>query len=100
MFQKALSFLLVFSWIVLSGFDVTEDLELPNPSSFENSTDDDLTGNRPAGLLARNIIETATDEGSRCSSLLQACPAPSGIGTPRFSQRASKLHKVYRVFLI
>jgi hypothetical protein len=100
MFRKALSVLLVFSWIVLSGLDVVEDLDLPDQIEFQNSTKAASRGNGPSGPLARNIVESATDGGIRCSSWLEQLTAPTINYAPYFSRKVSKLHKVHRVFLI
>jgi hypothetical protein len=100
MLQKALAGLLIFSWIVLSGFDVLEDLDLPDQVEIRDSNEAPLPGNGSAGLLARNIVETATHAGIRCSNLLEQFTAPTTIYTPHSSQRVSKLHKVHHVFII
>ena len=100
MLRKPISVLLVFSWIVLSGFDVLEDLDLPDQIRFEDSTQVPSPGNGSAGLLARNIVETATHAGIRYSNSLEQYTAPITIYIPHSSQRVSKLHKVHHVFII
>jgi hypothetical protein len=100
MLRKTLSALLVFSWIILSGLDVVEDLDLPDPIQLQDSTEAPLRGSPSAGLLARNIIETATHAGIRCSNSLEQFSHPVTTYTPHYSQRVSKLHKVHHVFII
>jgi hypothetical protein len=100
MLQRALANLLIFSWIVLSGFDVTEDLSLPDPFAFQDSSSHDSSENGPAGLLARNIVESAAHEGIRCSSLQKHVATAIEIRDPDVFHKVSKLHKVLHVFII
>ena len=100
MLRKALPLLLIGSWIILSGFDVTEDLDLPQLIGYQDPSDDGSNGNGPAGLLARNIVESATHEGIRASNLLEHRARPIAFHVPHLSQKVSKLHKVNHIFLI
>jgi hypothetical protein len=99
MLRRAISVVLVFSWVILAGIDVLEDLDLPDRIEFQCSSKTTL----PAGSgapLARNIVESATHSGIRCSGWLEQLTPPVTIHTPHLSQKVSKLHKVNRVFLI
>ncbi len=100
MLRKTLSALLVFSWMILSGLDVVEDLDLPDPIQLKDSTEPPLPVSASAGLLASNIVETATHAGIRCCNPLEQFTHPITTYTPHSSQRVSKLHKVHHVFLI
>ena len=100
MLRRAISVVLVFSWIVLSGIDVLEDLDLPDRIEFQCSSKTTLPGVGSGAPLARNIVESATQGGSRCYSWLEQFNPPITIYTPHLSQKVSKLHKVNRVFLI
>ncbi len=100
MVREPLSVLLVFSWIILSGLDVVEDLDLPDQIEFQNATDAPVAANRSAGPLARNIVESATYVGMRNATVLEQFTAGVAIYTPNPSQKVSKLHKLKRVFLI
>ena len=100
MLRRFIALLLVFSWIGLSGFDVTEDLNFPDQIEFQSSTDLPITSNGPAGLLARNIVESADHTPSRCPNLLEQFATRKTTYTPHHSHKTSKLHKVHRVFLI
>ena len=100
MLRKAMAILLVFSWITLSGFDVVEDLDLPDQIEFQSSTDSPITGNGSAGILASNIVESADHTQSRRPNLLAQFAASITLYTPHLSHKVSKLHKVHRVFLI
>ena len=100
MLRKLLGLLLVFSWISLSGFDVTEDLDLPDQMEFQSSTDSPETGHGPVRLLVRNIVESANQPHSLWPSLLEQFATTKNIYTPHHFQKTSKLHKLHRVFLI
>ena len=100
MLRRFIALLLVFSWIGLSGFDVTEDLDLPDQIEFQSSTDSPTATNGPAGLLARNIVETANNTQSRCANLLEQFATRKTTYAAHHSHKTSKLHKVHRVFLI
>lgn len=100
MLKRVLGLLLVFSWISLSGFDVTEDLDLPDQIEFKTSTDSPIATHGPAGLLARNIIESADLAPSRCPNLLEQFATLRTTCIPYHFQKTSKLHKIHRVFLI
>jgi hypothetical protein len=99
MLRRTLAIALVLSWIILSGYDVTEDLDLPAQTALQESTES-ASGTGFAGLLARNIVESAAHEGVRCSSLLEQRTAPRMVEKPQLAQKISRLHKVNRVFII
>jgi hypothetical protein len=100
MLRKIVSALLVCSWIILSGLDVVEDLDLPDRIEFQDTADAPSATTAPAGLLARNIIETATHAGNRCSNSLEQFTHPTPLYIPHGSDKVSKLHKVHHVFII
>jgi len=100
MSRKAVALFLVFSWILLSGLDVVEDLDLPDRIAFQNSGEAAAARNGSTGPLARNIVESAIYAGIRWSTVLEQLAPPVINYVPYFSQKISKLHKVNRVFLI
>jgi len=99
MLKRFVALLLVFSWIILSGYDVVEDLDLPDQTEFQSSIDDPIVG-ASTGILARNIIESADYTPSRCPNLLEQFGVLKTTYVPHHSQKTSKLYKVHRVFLI
>ena|SRR3989337_1216674 len=100
MLVKRLALLLAFSWVILSGYDVIEDLDLPDQVELHNPTDALSRGTGSAGLLARNIVESADRPHLRCASLPEHYFELTASYTPSVSHRIFKLHKVHQVFLI
>ena len=99
MLKRSLLLLLVFSWIILSGYDVVEDLDLPDQIEFQNSTDEPIAVGFN-GLLARNIVESADHTPNRCPNLLEQYARLEITYTLHHSRKTSKLHKLHRVYLI
>ena len=99
MLRKRLALLLAFSWVILSGYDVSEDLDLPDRIAL-HSASDALSGAGPAGLLARNIVESADRPHLRCAILPEHYFKFAASYAPSVTQRVFKLHKVNQVFLI
>jgi len=100
MLRRFIALLLVFSWISLSGFDVTEDLVVPDQTEFQSSADSPIATNGPAGLLTRNIVETANETHSLYPNLLERFATDRAVYTPRHPPKISKLHKINCVLLI
>jgi hypothetical protein len=100
MLRRFVALLLVFSWIILSGYDVVEDLDLPNQIEFQSSMPDPVAPLGSSGLLTRNIVESADHTPYRCQCLLEQLAIRKITYTPHYSQKTSKLHKIHRVFLI
>jgi hypothetical protein len=100
MLRRFVALFLVFSWIILSGFDVVEDLDLPDQIEFQSSSDDAIAVNFPHGLLAGNIDESADHTPSRRPNLLEQFATRKVTDTLPHSHKTSKLHKVHCVFLI
>ena len=100
MLVKRLALLLAFSWVILSGYDVIEDLDLPDRIALHSSSDALSRGAGPAGLLTRNIVESADRPHLRCASLPEHHLEFTASYAPSVIQRVFKLHKVNQVFLI
>jgi hypothetical protein len=99
MLKRSVALLLVFSWTILSGYDVVEDLDLPDQVEFQSSTDDPIAVHSN-GLLTRNIVESADHTVGRSDNLLEQFATRKANYNPHQSLKTSKLHKVHRVFLI
>jgi hypothetical protein len=99
MLRRFVALLLVFSWIILSGYDVVEDLDLPDQIEVQSSSDDPIAVGSN-GVLARNIVESANHTPYRCHCLLEQFATQKASYPPHYSHKTSKLHKVHRVFLI
>jgi hypothetical protein len=100
MLRKRLALLLVVLWVILSGYDVTEDLNLPDRVALHHTTDALSFGAGSAGLLARNIVESADRPRLRYASSPEHYLEFTASYAPSLSQRVFKLHKVNQVFLI
>ena len=100
MLRKRLALLLALSWVILSGYDVIEDLDFPDRMELHNSADTLFRGSGSAGLLAGNVVESADRPQLRCASLPEHYLEFTASYTPSPSQRVFKLHKVNQVFLI
>ena len=100
MLRKRLALLLALSWVILSGYDVIEDLDLPDRIALHTPSDALSRGAGSAGLLARNIVESADRPHLRCASLAEHYLEFTASYPPSFSQKVFKLHKVNQVFLI
>ncbi|HEX2244638.1 MAG TPA: hypothetical protein VHK27_15595 [Gammaproteobacteria bacterium] len=100
MLRKRLALLIALSWVILSGHDVIEDLDLPDPIAVHSSSNALSGAAGPAGLLARNIVESADRPHLRCASLPERHLEFAASYAPSATQRVFKLHKVNQVFLI
>jgi hypothetical protein len=100
MLRKRLALLLALSWVILSGYDVIEDLDLPDRIEIHNPADALSRGAGSAGLLARNIVESADRPHLRYANLLEHYLEFAASSIRTLSQRVFKLHKVNQVFLI
>jgi hypothetical protein len=86
--------------MVLSGADLVEDLDLPERIEFDDPAESEIPSNPFAGLLTRNIVESAAHEGIRSANLLGAFIAEITIHKPHLTLTIAKLYKVFRVFII
>ena len=100
MLRKRLALLVALSWVILSGYDVVEDLDLPERIALHSPSNALSRGAGPAGLLARNIVESADRPLLRCASLPEHHLEFTASYAPSVTQRVFKLHKVNQVFLI
>ncbi|MGH8545937.1 MAG: hypothetical protein ACREX3_20390 [Gammaproteobacteria bacterium] len=103
MLRRLLVVLLLFSWVVLSGFDLLEDLTLDSESRAyaQGATDKFPSPNfKHRGSLANNIVESAARAQVFCPSLLRLSAYQSPLHLVLSSRRVLKLHKLHRVFLI
>ena len=99
MLRRALAVLLVLLWVILSGFDALEDLDLPGGIEAHSSTDVPLSRGQ-TGRLVNNIVESADHSRIRHSGLLDQPTTEVSVDTHSPSPRHFKLHKLHRVFLI
>jgi hypothetical protein len=100
MCQKAVAAILICTWLILSGADLLEDLDLPDRTEFDDPAESEIPSNPFAGLLTRNIVESAAHEGIRFANLLGAVIAEIIVHKPHPTQSIAKLYKVFHVFII
>lgn len=99
MLRRALAFLLVLFWVVLSEFDVLEDLNLPGGIEIDSSTDVPLSGGQ-TGRLVNNSVESADNSRIRRFAVLDQRIIDVFVDTHTRFPKSFKLHKLHRVFLI
>jgi hypothetical protein len=100
--RKTLATLLVCGWIILSGFDLLEDLHSADQTSVTKPSPERTSPSVAGGFgtLANNIVETALRPKRLYTVLFSSsyvAPALDAICEVRTSFR---LHKLYQVFLI
>ena len=100
MARKFLALLLITSWIRLSGFDVLEDLDLPDRCELYSSTASPLLDHGQTARPTHNIIESAGHSRLRYFSLMEQPAAQLLICSPTLFQKIHKLHKLHHAFLI
>lgn len=100
MARKFLALLLTISWISLSGFDVLEDLDVPEQHEIYSSTAIPLLDRGQTARLTHNIVESAGQSRLRYFSSMEQPATQLLICSPTVSQRTYKLHKLYHAFLI
>lgn len=98
MLRKRLALLLALSWVILSGYDVIEDLDLPDQIELHNPTDALSRGTGSAGLLARNIVESADRPYQRCTSLPEHYFELTASYTPASPTESSNFTKYTKCF--
>ena len=99
MLRKVLARLLVVFWVILSGFDLVEDLELPNSVKIAASPAS-LLNTAPRLHALNNIVESADHKADSFACVFDLQPADVSVGSFAGSNRVSRLHKLHRVYLI
>jgi hypothetical protein len=100
MARKLLPLLLIFFWIGLSGVDILEDLDVPDQVELYNSTANPLLDHGQTARLTHNIVESAGHSKIRFTCLLEQAAGEVLTGSPSWSQKTAKLHKLHHVYLI
>ena len=100
MLRKRLALLLALSWVILSGYDVIEDLDFLHRIELQNSADTLFRGSVSAGLLAGNIVESADRPLLRYTSSPEHYLEFTASYVPSSSHKVFKFHNVNQVYLI
>jgi len=102
MLRKSLAILLLFSWVILSGFDLLEDLQFESGTSAysQGPIDKSLPYLKHRASLANNIVESANHAQLFYPSLLRLAAVQWPIQPVLSFHKVSQLHKLHHVFLI
>jgi hypothetical protein len=103
MLRKSLAALLILSWVVLSGFDLLEDLEFKTgPGAYSEGTPDKTLPPHFKHRVspANNIVESAHIEQLFHPSLLGLTAFRACNHSVSSFCWVSELYKLHRVFLI
>jgi len=100
MLRKVLACLLIVSWVILSGLDLLEDLDLPIEVAVHSPLEGPLPNLGPGVDLVNNILESG-DRTKLCHSELFKLAAIYLSGDAVLSfKKVFRLHKLHRVYLI
>jgi hypothetical protein len=100
--RRKLAVLLIVGWVILSCFDVLEDLEFPGGATVSGRAHDPSSASSTAGwgALANNIVESAYRTAQTYVDVFYSLVlGPDRDAIPIFRTHF-QLHKLYRVFLI
>jgi hypothetical protein len=100
MLRKALAVLLVFSWVILSGFDLLEDFDLPIQIGVHQPLGNSPPSGGPGVDLVNNLLESGDRTRFSYVGLLALSVVDSSVDRSTVSKKVSKIHKLHRVFLI
>ena len=102
MCRKLIATLLIAGWVILSGFDVLEDLEFPGEVVVSRlSHDPDSTSTVAGwGALANNIVESAYRIQHASFDLVGSATLTLDLASVPDFRAYFPLHKRYHVFLI
>jgi hypothetical protein len=98
--RKLLGFLLIVSWVILSGVDLVQDLKLPNPVQINALPDHSAPKTSPGLAALNNIVESADHKRLPYATLFDSVSVNLFIGGAIVFKKVFRLHKLHRVFLI
>jgi hypothetical protein len=101
MLRKALAVLLVFSWVILSGFDLLEDFDLPIQIGVHQPLGNSPPSGGPGVDLVNNLLESGDRTRFSHTGLFALLLVfDSSVDGSKVSKKVSKIHKLHRVFMI
>lgn len=100
MLRKALAVLLVFSWVILSGFDLLEDFDFPVQVGVHSPVEGSLPNVAPGVNSVNNLLESGDRPRLSYAGLFEVPIVHLSVGGPLVSKRIVKIHKFHRIFLI
>ena len=98
--RKLLGSWLIVSWVILSGFDLVEDLELANPIEVHALPDDSLPNAAPRLNGLNNIVESADHKPPSYVWFFNLIVVDSSVDGILVFKKVFPLHILHRVFLI
>lgn len=99
MLRKALAVLLILSWVILSGFDLLEDLDLPIQAGIDGPLQD--SGPKGPGVdLVNNLLESGDRARFSHGGLFALPVVDLPVEATTVSKKVFKIHKLNHVFLI
>ena len=100
MFRKVLAVLLMVSWVILSGYDLLEDLDVPSQVGVHSATEGSPPNVGQRIDLVNNIVESADRPRLFDAELFELPGIDLAVARALFSERVFQLHKLHCVFLI
>ena len=102
MSRKILATLLVCGWIILSGFDLLEDLHSSDQTIVRKGSQERTSPSMAGGLgtIANNIVESALRPKRLYTVLFSSSNVALALDATFEVRTSFRLHKLYRVFLI
>ena len=100
MYRKPLAILLVCSWVILSGFDLLEDLDESLDPGAQSSRACRVPHGASGTNVANNIVESADRVQPFYTGLFDLPSVHASADLDLSFKKASQLHKLHRVFLI
>jgi hypothetical protein len=89
------------SWVILSGFDLAEDLNLPKPTNVHAPPDASVPNGDRGVSVVNNIVESADHKQlSYASFFFNLTGIDFSADGVLLLKKVSQLHKLHRVFLI
>jgi len=102
MCRKVIAALLIAGWVILSGFDVLEDLEFPGQAAISRLSHEPDSASTVAGwgMLANNIVESAYRIQQAYFDLVGSTTLTLEFDAVPDFRAYFHLYKLHRVFLI
>jgi hypothetical protein len=100
MLRKALALLLVFSWVILSGFDLLEDFDFPIQVGVHSPLEDSVPKVGHGVDLVNNILESGDRTRLYHADLFELPIVHLSADAPLVSKKVFRIHKLHCVFLI
>jgi hypothetical protein len=98
--RQLIGLLLVISLVILSGYELAEDLNLPEPAEVDGFPDASRSNTAPGLNASNNLIESADHRLLSYASLFDLPTIDLFHGGTVTRKKVFRLHKLNRVYLI